>query len=347
MKSTTFSSLNGIALTFSEPEYKERIEHVKKIIVRHPQYEEVYNELEEVHITSQGSVQASQLNLSGRTGAGKTTIVKQYVERHPRKLTDTGTIIPVLYVKVPPRLKTPKALASKILGEMGDLFANSGTDEELGRSIVQFVRDCQTEMIILDEFQHLIDRDTLNVLATASDWLKLLTEELNIPVILCGLPESKDIFEYNEQIDGRYPRRIILEPFGFEEQAQQKKFRLFLKKLDGEMPFSEYSNLSDPMLASKIHYVTEGVPRYIKDILIEATKTSLKRGIDYINEDSLHDAFHRLTRSNQRYAINPFGDARFNYFDAIEIKRKKETAFINSQNDNSKRNNKKQTKKTS
>ncbi|WP_338555586.1 TniB family NTP-binding protein [Paenibacillus sp. KS-LC4] len=347
MKSTKFDSLKGKPLTYRDPEYKKRVEHVKRIIVRHPQYEEVYEELEEVHVTSQGSVQASQLNLSGRTGAGKTTIVKQYLEKYPRRLTDTGTIIPVLYVKVPPRLKTPKALASKILGEMGDLFANSGTDEELGRRIVQFVLDCQTEMIILDEFQHLIDRDTLNVLATASDWLKLLTEELNIPVILCGLPESDGIFEYNEQIDGRYPRRIILEPFGFEDQTQQKKFRLFLKKLDDELPFSEYSNLSDPMIASKIHYVTDGVPRYIKDLLMEASKLSFRRGFDFVNEDSLHDAFHRLTRSNQRYVINPFGDTRFNYFEAIEIKRTKETAFINSQYQKPNQKNKKQSKKLS
>ncbi|GFN33852.1 TniB family NTP-binding protein [Paenibacillus xylaniclasticus] len=347
MKPSIFGSLNGKALNYRDHEYTKRVEHVKKIIVTHPQYQEVYEELEEIHITSKGSVQASQLNICGRTGAGKTTIVTKYVEQFPRRLTDTGTIIPVLYVKVPPRLKTPKALASKILGQMGDLFANSGTDEELGRRIVQFVHDCQTEMIILDEFQHLIDRDTQNVLATASDWLKLLTEELNIPVILCGLPESEAIFEYNEQIDGRYPRRIILEPFGFEDQAQQKKFRMFLKKLDEELPLSEYSNLSDPVLASKIHYVTEGVPRYIKDLLIEATKLSLKRGLDYINEDSLHDAFHRLTRSNQRYAVNPFGDDRFNYFEAVEIKRRKEEALVREQNQKQKSKTKRQTRKSS
>lgn len=343
MKTSIFGSLNGKALNYREQEYTKRIEHVKKIIVTHPQYQEVYEELEEIHITSKGSVQASQLNICGRTGAGKTTIVRKYVEQFPRKLTDTGTIIPVLYVKVPPRLKTPKALASKILGQMGDLFANSGTDEELGRRIVQFVRDCQTEMIILDEFQHLIDRDTQNVLATASDWLKLLTEELNTPVILCGLPESEAIFEYNEQIDGRYPRRIILEPFGFEDQSQQKKFRMFLKKLDEELPFSEYSNLSDPVLASKIHYVSEGVPRYIKDLLIEATKLSLKQGLDYINENSLHDAFHRLTRSNQRYAINPFGEDRFNYFEETETRRRQIEAFIQEKTQSQK--NQKQKKK--
>lgn len=341
MKTSIFESLNGKALSYREQEYTKRVEHVKKLIVTHPQYQEVYEELEEIHISSKGSVQASQLNICGRTGAGKTTIVRKYVEQFPRKQTKTGTIIPILYVKVPPRLKTPKALASKILGEMGDLFANSGTDEELGRRIVQFVRDCQTEMIILDEFQHLIDRDTQNVLATASDWLKLLTEELNIPVILCGLPESEAIFEYNEQIDGRYPRRIILEPFGFEDQSQQKKFRLFLKKLDEELPFSQYSNLSDPVLASKIHYVSEGVPRYIKDLLIEATKLSLKQGLDYINENSLHDAFHRLTRSNQRYAINPFGENRFNYFEEIEARRRQIEDFIQENSQSQKKQKKK------
>jgi hypothetical protein len=145
---------------------------------------------------------------------------------------------------------------------------------------------------------------------------------------LCGLPESDDIFEYNEQIDGRYPRRILLEPFGFEDQFQQKKFRMFLKFIDDELPFPEYSNLSDPLLASKIHYVTEGVPRYVKDLVIEAAKLSLKRGLDFVNEESLHDAFNRITRSNQRYAINPFLDIKFEYFVEVEKQKAKIKAFI-------------------
>ncbi|MEK4479974.1 TniB family NTP-binding protein [Paenibacillus sp. FSL R5-0876] len=334
MKAATFESLNGKGLKYNDYEYKKRLEHVKKIVVEHPQYQEVYEEIEEVHIISRESVQASHLYVYGLTGVGKTTIVKQYTDNFCRQLTETGTIITALYVKVPPRLKTPKALASKILGEMGDLFANSGTDEEMGRRIIQYARECQLELIILDEFQHLIDRETHNVLATASDWLKLLTEELNIPVILCGLPESNAIFEYNEQLDGRYPRRILLEPFGFGDKVQQKQFRIFLKTLDEGLPFSEISNLSDPSLASKMHYVTEGVPRYVKDILIEATKLSLKRGLDQINEDSLHDAFHRITRSNQIHAINPFGDNHFDYFNAVATKQMKDEAFIKSHSQN-------------
>lgn len=332
-----YQSLSGKPLTFRDPEYKLRLECMKKMIVKHPQYQEVYDELEELHITSKGSVQASHLNLCGRTGVGKTTLVKDYAKKFPKEYVGSETIIPVLYLKVPPRLRTPKALASKILAEMGDLFANSGTDEELGRRIVDFAKDSQMEMLILDEFQHLIDRDTKNVLATASDWLKLLTEELNIPVVLCGLPESDDIFEYNEQIDGRYPRRILLEPFGFDDQKQQKKFRKFLKLIDEELPFPEYSNLSDPLLASKIHYVTEGVPRYVKDLLLETVKLSLKRGFDCIHEEALHDAFNRITRSNQRYAINPFMDSKFDYFAEVKKQQTKIKAFIGERKPNRKR----------
>ncbi|MBW7474322.1 TniB family NTP-binding protein [Paenibacillus oenotherae] len=341
IKKLMFQTLSGKPLSFRDPEYKLRLEYMKKMIVKHPQYQEVSDELEELHITSKDSVQASHLNLCGQTGVGKTTVVKEYAKKFPKKHVGSETIIPVLYLKVPPRLRTPKALASKILAEMGDLFANSGTDEELGRRIVDFAKDSKMEMLILDEFQHLIDRDTQNVLATASDWLKLLTEELNIPVVLCGLPESNDIFEYNEQIDGRYPRRILLEPFGFEDQEQQRSFRMFLKYIDEELPFPEHSNLSDPLLASKIHYVTEGVPRYVKDLMIEAAKLSLKRGFDRINEESLHDAFNRITRSNQRYAINPFLDSKFEYFAELKKQQAKIKAFIDERQSNSKRKRKK------
>jgi hypothetical protein len=51
MKPSIFGSLNGKALNYRDHEYTKRVEHVKKIIVTHPQYQEVYEELEEIHIT--------------------------------------------------------------------------------------------------------------------------------------------------------------------------------------------------------------------------------------------------------------------------------------------------------
>ncbi len=52
-------------------------------------------------------------------------------------------------------------------------------------------------MLILDEFQHFIDRDSAKVLKTVSDWLKTLILDTNLPIILIGLPEAEQILQLN------------------------------------------------------------------------------------------------------------------------------------------------------
>jgi len=54
---------------------------------------------------------------------------------------------------------------------------------------------CKVELLILDEFQHFQDRDSLKVLKTASDWLKLLMDENGVPIVLAGLPYSHTVLD--------------------------------------------------------------------------------------------------------------------------------------------------------
>ena len=51
----------------------------------------------------------------------------------------------------------------------------------------------QTELILLDELNHLFDRDSEKLLKTASDWLKCLILETKIPIVAFGLPSSEFI----------------------------------------------------------------------------------------------------------------------------------------------------------
>ncbi|MDH6374324.1 putative AAA+ superfamily ATPase [Paenibacillus sp. PastF-3] len=320
MDEIKFESLNGKPASFSD--YVQRVAHVKSILVMHPKFAEALSELEEIHELSKHSVMTDQLCILGPTGAGKTTMVEQYASKFPRILERERTVIPILNVKVPPRARSPKVLASKILRVMQDPMFNAGTEENMTNRIQYFVKACDIQMIILDEFQHLIDRETDHVLANASDWLKTFIEEVNIPVVLCGLPVSERIFEHNEQLDGRYPNRILLPPFAFSTNEEIIEFRKFIVSIDKQLPFYKLSHLSDPDIAAKIYYFSFGVPRYIMDLLKQATKYALKKGNDQITQIELRDSFDKITRSIRPYAINPFEQKNFDLMDEIEKERK-------------------------
>lgn len=310
-----FPRLNGQPASIKD--ITNRKEHIRSIIVGHPKYKEIYDRLRETHLFSIGSSQNDGVFLSGLTGVGKSTLLKDYAESYPRKVIEGNTIVPILYFKVPVGA-TPKSVAAQALHKLGDPNFDKGTLVQITVRLLKFVEACKVEMIIIDEFQHLIDRDTSNVLKNASDWVKTFMEEAGIPVLICGMPESKKIFEWNSQIDRRFCTRYTLEAFNYSTKEEQIEFRSFLKSVDKELPFVEQSFLADPQTSEKFYYATNGVPFYIMKILEEATIWAAKNGADKLTEFDFEIGYKSITLSQRPHAKNPFNDPTFNLLDAFD-----------------------------
>jgi Cdc6-related protein, AAA superfamily ATPase len=318
-----FQKLNGVKP--SRQELKRRVEHVKKIIVHHPVYKDVLEELEMRFDLGEDSVAPDCLYLFGPTGAGKSTVTSEFTNRYPREevITDSReyTRIPVLHVKVPSKA-TPRSLASKILFDMGDPNHFRGTESELTSRVHHLIEKCDVKMVVLDEFQHLIDSDTLHVLVTASNWVKTFTEEIKIPVVLCGMPESMRIFINNPQLDRRFTNKIELPPFRYGTAAEITTFRKFLREVEKQLPFADQSNLSDTAIADRIYYTSLGVPFYVMQLLIEATTYAVTAGCDRIELRHMNQAFKKIKQTARPFTMNPFEAEDFEL--AAELRNEKE-----------------------
>jgi hypothetical protein len=204
------------------------------------------------------------------------------------------------------------------LRSLGDPAYDKGTENSQTARLLKFIKMCRVELIIIDEFQHLIDRETKHVLNKASDWIKSFCDDAGVPIILCGMPESIKIFSHNNQLDRRFSEKIEMGCFKYNTKNDQIEFRSFLKSLDEQMPFYFKSNLADKKLSDKFYYATNGVPFYVNKILCEASTLAAKYGQDSIDENHLYDSFKILKISNRPFLSNPFGDKKFNILDAFE-----------------------------
>jgi type II secretory pathway predicted ATPase ExeA len=323
LENENFKRLNGFPASMEE--VRKRREHVKSIIVEHHRYSYILEKVEEIHFFSKGSVKADSLFLSGRTGVGKTTLLEGYRDRYNRYVKDGYTIVPVLYNKVPVGA-TPKSVASSLLRSLGDPAYDKGTENSQTARLLHFIKKCQVEMIIIDEFQHLIDRETKHVLNKASDWVKSFCDDAGIPIILCGMPESHKIFDHNDQLDRRFTEKIEMLRFNYLTKEDQIEFRAFLKSIDEQLPFYNPSYLASKKMSDKIYYATNGVPYYVNKILLEATTLAAKSGNDFIDENHLYEAFNMIKISSRPFVKNPFGDDNFNIIDAFEKEGRKNTA---------------------
>ncbi|MGZ5434546.1 MAG: TniB family NTP-binding protein [Pyrinomonadaceae bacterium] len=288
---------------------EDRIRLVENLYIHFPRNEKVLKAIKECHSHAKVCKQSEGILIQGDTGAGKTTIVRLYMKDYPRKFTEEKTIVPVLYAQVPVPA-TCKNLVTSLLNAIGDPAAEKGTMISQTFRLRRYIEVCEVELIILDDFQHFQDRDSLKVLKTVSDWLKVLMDQTNVPIALAGLPYSNTILDAhgNEQLQRRFAVRVELGAFRYESSKERQDFRRFLNVIDEKLPLAEKSDLADPGTALCIYEATNGVVAHAMKLLRHATAIAVASNRERISLDILQRAYEeRLAAYNPRKQ-NPFGD---------------------------------------
>jgi len=288
---------------------EDRIRLVEDLYIHFPRNAAALKAIRECHNHANAANEAEGVLIQGETGAGKTTIIRLYARDHQRRLTEDGSIVPVLCASVPVPA-TCKSLATALLAAIGDPAADKGTQISQTFRLKQYFQACKVELLILDEFQHFQDRDSKKILKTVSDWLKLLMDHTGVPIVLAGLPYSHTILDEigNEQLQRRFATRVDLEPFGYETSAENQDFRRFLNAIDDKLPLADKSNLADPAMAFCIHEATSGVVAHVMKLIRRATVIALESNCEALTFETLSSAYEQRLAAYDPSKTNPFGD---------------------------------------
>lgn len=295
----------------SEMDEKQKKALVKKIHVSYPRLQAVGDEIADCH-ESKESGEPECLFICGPTGAGKTTARKEYARRFARIKSDEGYTVPVLSATIPVPA-TVKSVATKLLYELGDPAADKGTTGSQTLRLEMLAKDCSVEVIILDELQHFIDRDSQKILKTVSDWLKTLLEDTGIPIVLIGLPEAEGVLNANSQLSRRFANRHYLEPFRWDTNEKKEEFRKFLSAVESMLPLSEKSNLADEDMALRFYYASDGVVAYVMKLARYGTRVALKQRLEKLDLDVLAKAFDQHVRADKPHKTNHFKNERLDF----------------------------------
>jgi hypothetical protein len=293
---------------WSKKSLEERILKIESIYVLSPALKGIFEAMQYCHHYSRYYREPKCMLVMGRPGVGKTSLAEYYMKNYPRIDTEQAVEVPALYLKIEVPA-TPKNLAAALLAELGDPAAEKGNIGSQTRRFRKFLKDLKTELIILDEFQHFIDKDSLKVLKTISDWLKLLIDKAKIPVVLMGMPYSRIILDArgNEQLRRRFSLRRAIEPFNWgETREQQQDFRNFLKLVDNQLPFNKRANLAGKTMAFRFYCATNGVIHYVMDIVRMAALNAIEQSLDTVTLDLLAEAYANSLASAYPERENPF-----------------------------------------
>jgi Bacterial TniB protein len=287
----------------------ERKRMVERVYVNYPRNKDILKKFTHCHEHSKDAAEPEGLLLEGPAGMGKTTLLKHYLTYHPRKWTEKGAVVPVLAtrIEVP---ASPKSLVTALLRSLGDPLPDKGSTVSQTIRLKNLMEDCGVEIVMLDEFQHFIDRDSKKILKTTSDWLKNLMDDTHKPIILSGMPYSHGILdaEGNEQLRRRFSTRISLDPFGWVTRQERQDFRRFLEILDEHLPLEERSNLSDEGTAFRFFAATGGVVSKVMVLVRRASVIALDLGRKRLDLEVLSRAYAERLATDAPKNKNPFAD---------------------------------------
>ncbi len=287
---------------------EERLTQVERIRVFHRNFYRITEEIKRCHLIQKTAAEPQCLLLVGPTGAGKTTLITSYTAQFPPTITKTGLICPVLQATIP----TPaseKNLAMALLFALGDPLAGRGTTGIMTQRLVKLLRDCQVELLILDELQHFVDRDSQKILQNASNWLKMVIKETNISCILVGLEgEAEQVVNINPQLARLFGDPLVLGTFRWEEAEPTtiQEFRTWLAELENLLPLAQPSYLYRREIAWRCYVATGGLVSYLMALLRAATRVAIEQGRASLDLELLAIAFDLRLAGRRRHLPNPF-----------------------------------------
>lgn len=277
-------------------------------IIKHPRYKELHAEIARCQRISRLAGEPQCLTLEGQTGAGKSTLLEDYAAQFPRTETATGSRLRVLYAAIPSPA-SPRTLAGTMLDKLGDPAAFSGTLAMLNERLVTLMKTSCVELVILDDFHHLLNVDTPIKRAQISDWLKVLIKRTGVPFLVVSVPgKVKEVLSSNPQLSRLFAIREKLLPFAWDlgDPRTTREFHKFIEYAEAAIGLPLNTGLERIDLLHRLWYATNGVVANIMNLLRYAQQTTLENGGDRITLDILSQAYARRLQEFMNGRTNPF-----------------------------------------
>jgi hypothetical protein len=252
-----------------------RLQQIRELYVLHPLFKSLIRDIDDCREDSKLGGPPECMLVTGDTGVGKSSLIAYYQEKHPPIEKADGTYSPILICELPQNA-TPKSVAAELLSELGDPAAfRSGTEVEITHGLITLLKNMEVELIILDEFQHLIQKSSNRVMHDTADWLKSIINKSGVPVVLFGMPWSREILSCNRQLARRFSLQRKIEHFYLSKADSRQLFRDFLAKIDGAMPFDGLSELDSKVMTLRLFAASKGNIGDLMTLIYRAAKFAI------------------------------------------------------------------------
>ncbi len=294
-----------------------RVNKVDSCYIPHTAIDDAIKGIERCILLSEGAKEPVNVMLTGHSGTGKTTACNAVLSKRKRKHVTREdcevTLVPAFYALVPNPV-TIKGVASALLNSLGDPDPTRGTALAMTLRLGRLLKTCETQVIILDELQHLLKHDHKSTTNNVKDWLKTLINEFKVPIVIVGTPQCSDVINTDSQLERRFTTRFELNNLNFGGQ-DKGDFRIYVEDLSSAfkkiVKIESFPDFKSQHNSLMIYVATGGNPADINNLFKTATIYALENGEEHIKLTDFEYAFNHLVLPNtlnlKKSKINPFG----------------------------------------
>ncbi|MBN1955261.1 MAG: TniB family NTP-binding protein [Anaerolineae bacterium] len=280
-------------VTVAEEHLAAPVDRANAVLIRYPRFNRLLSHIQLCREMSRTAGEPQCIILEGVPGTGKSTLVQSYAASCARYETPSGTKVPVFYAETPAPV-TVKGMAARLLQVLGDPAAHHGTLWSMNARLVHLLQTCEVQLIILDDFHHLIDQETNRVLGQVADWLKVLIKETNIPFLVVGVEGTVSrILDANAQLSRLFAIRETLQPFQWDSRNPEtiKEFMTFVAFAERLIGLRLTAEIAREDLLYRIYAATDGVVGNVMNLLRYAVALAQQRAEDILSLEVLTQAF--------------------------------------------------------
>ncbi len=215
--------------------------------------------------------------IGGASGMGKTTCLDWFAAQYPARVEATRNHVPVIKIDAPVSNQSPKPLFQRILLEGGLTYTRADNEEDLIMKMALLFQKCGTELLIVDEIEHI----------TRSRLRRRLLEISNLTSglpIVCTSCHPLRWVEGDAEVAGRWNDYFEL------RQYTGERLRQLLVFLELLLPFTQASHLATVHLTDEkgniidgpaylIEQWTGGILRDIMLLIVEASQRALEQDL--------------------------------------------------------------------
>lgn len=280
---------------------------VDTLLIPHGAFDEATTKISQYLRAVQNGADTIVVPLVGESRTGKSSVLAYTELCHPRRRLDDGMRVPVLRLKTPSK-PTVKGLAEQFLLSLGDPKFNQHESEiEKTNRLLKLLDECGTRMVMIDEFQHFYDKGTHKIMHHVSDWLKILSDDSRLAMVVSGLPTCLAVLQQNEQLAGRCMARLTMPRFAWEKDSQRDQFIGILESFQRGLHMFDLPRLDSEEMAFRFYIATGGLMGYLAKILRQVTWNALDAEDPTIGLADLSKAFRSAVLAKESSVmVDPF-----------------------------------------